>query len=68
MSIEVLRIVLTVLIVYSVTMTMGFIGLMMLDTNAFEGMLMDIFGFGYEEEKQILRERFEWHRRHYGSE
>ena len=68
MSIGAIRIIMTVLIVYSAVMTLGFIGLMMLDTTAFELMLLDVFGIGYEEEKEVLRERYEWHRRHYGSE
>lgn len=68
MSIGAIRIIMTILAVYSVIMTLGFLGLMHLDTTAFELMLSDIFGLGYEEEKQILRERFEWHRSHYGSE
>lgn len=68
MSIGAIRIIMTILAVYSVIMTLGFLGLMHLDTTAFELMLSDIFGLGYEEEKQILRERFEWHRSHYESE
>ena len=66
MSIEAIRIIMTVLIVYSVIVTLGFLGLMHLDTTAFELMLLDIFGLDYEEEKDVLRERFEWHRSHYG--
>lgn len=66
MSIEAIRIIMTVLIVYSVIITLALIGMIMLDTTAFELMLLDIFGLDYEEEKDVLRERFEWHRSHYG--
>lgn len=68
MSIEAIRIVMTILIVYSVIITLALIGMIMLDTTAFELMLLDIFGLEHEEEKEVLRERFEWHRSHYGKE
>jgi len=63
MGINWINVVITLLIVYGAFWTCAFIGLIHLDDKAFDMMLDDIFGDrGYDDERTILKERYEWHR------